>query len=134
MIERLGGGDERQGFGGGVAERTAGSRQDQARDLPAIARAQALVSAVVLAIDGHQLGAVLADGIHHDLPAGDEHFLIGQTHALPVDHRLVGGLQSRHPDNRRNDGIHLRGDRNPNPRGIARKQLRPLRAREPQIS
>src|ERR1035441_7258389 len=69
MIEGLFRRHKSESFLGGVAEGSAGSGQDEARDLFAIARPQALMGAVMFAVHGQQLRSGFPNGIHHQLAA-----------------------------------------------------------------
>ncbi len=93
MIQRLGGSHSCHLFFRGVAEGAAGGGEDQLADIRPRARAQALVSAVVFAVNRDQLRAVAADGIHHQPAAGDQSLFVGQTHALAGAHGFIGGFE-----------------------------------------
>jgi hypothetical protein len=69
MIERLLRRHQGQRRGRRIAEWASRRREDQPRNLLAAAGAEALVGAVVLAIDGYKQRLMRSNGFHHQLAA-----------------------------------------------------------------
>ena len=122
-----------QRFARSIAEWAARSGQNQPRNLFAVACPQALVRAVMFAIDRDQEGSVFPHGVHHQTAARDQHFLIRQPDPFAVPDGFVGGFQASDSDDGRNHGINFLIDRNRDQRSIAREQIGPRRARHPRF-
>jgi len=91
-----------------VAERTPGGGEDQAPHLLPVARPEALVGSVMLAVHRHQQGAAVPHRLHHQLPARHQYFLVRQTDPFAHADGGVGRLQSRHSHDGRDQGVRFR--------------------------
>src|SRR6266403_2624629 len=84
----------------GFAKWTAGRRENKLRHFIATAGTEALVRAVVLAVDRDELGSRRAPGVDNDAPAGNQDFFICKTDAFGEANRLVSGFQALDSDDR----------------------------------
>jgi hypothetical protein len=92
------------------SEGPAAGGEDEFGDVFAAAGAEALVGAVMFAIDRDHLRAVFLDGGHDEAAPGDEGLFIGEAHRLLMDDGFVGGFQAGDADDGRHDEINFRGD------------------------
>ncbi len=86
---------------------------------------------VVFAVDRQQFRPVLSNGLHHQAPAGDQHFLIGESHAFAEADRFIGGFQTGDAYDGGNHGIHFDRPDRLYTRSVAPSQLRPFGSRQP---
>lgn len=94
MVEGLFGGDVSEFGLWGVAEGATAGGEDEFDDFLALAGAEALVGAVVFAIDGKHFDTALGDFAHDDFAAGDEDFFVGEADALAGLDGGEGGFEA----------------------------------------
>jgi hypothetical protein len=98
MVQGLLGGDMGHFGGGEVTEGSTGGGEDQAGDFVAASRAEALVGAVVFAVDGEEFGSGGAGGGHDEFAAGHQDLFIGESDGLAEADGFVGGGESGDAD------------------------------------
>ena len=79
--------------GGRAEERASGGGQHQLGGFGSFPGAQALVDAVMLAVDRQQLDPALGGECRDQFPRSDENFLIGQGDLFTGIERCIGGRQ-----------------------------------------
>jgi hypothetical protein len=98
VVERLGDGRGRRPLGRPGAERAAGCREDEARDLVGPAAGETLQHRAVLGVHGDDLAAALAGGAHHEVARDDQRLLVGQGDALARAQRGEGRFEPGRAD------------------------------------